>query len=109
VLLLLLQSEEVEWDYAPTGSNVCSGAKTPFDEAALVFLGKSPNRIGPVNSKALYVEYQDATFKKQVVSPAIPCAYVKKISPCCAHKQHKLRAEGYVAVTFVRTARGAGG
>ena len=67
--VLFLQSEEVEWDYAPTGGNVCSGAKTPFDEAALVFLGKSPNRIGPVNTKAMYVEYSDASFKKQVVSP----------------------------------------
>jgi hypothetical protein len=58
-----LQSEEDAWNYAQTGGNMCSGRKTPFDDAALVFLGKSPDRIGPVNIKARYVEYTDATFK----------------------------------------------
>lgn len=56
------QSQEDNWNYAQTGGNMCSGRKTPFDEAALVFLGKSPDRIGPVNVKARYVEYTDATF-----------------------------------------------
>ena len=62
---------------------MCSGAKTPFDEAALVFLGKSPNRIGPVNSKALYVEYSDASFKKQVVRPTCLVAHKQNFGNAC--------------------------
>ncbi len=53
-------AEEVDWDYAPAGSDLMMG--TPFDEAAEVFVQPGPSRIGSVYHKARYVEYTDATF-----------------------------------------------
>ena len=53
----------------PTGSNLCSGLNTSFIPDALVYLTKSPDRIGRVSIKARYVEYTDATFK----TPRVCC------------------------------------
>jgi hypothetical protein len=46
-----LQAEEGPWNYVPVGGNLCSGRKTAFIPDALVFLEKTPARIGNVNIK----------------------------------------------------------
>jgi hypothetical protein len=46
-----LQAEEGAWNYVPAGGNLCSGRKTAFIPDALVFLEKTPARIGSTNIK----------------------------------------------------------
>jgi manganese oxidase len=53
-------ADEVEWDYAPSGSNGITGE--PFGEEESVFVASGRDRIGDVYRKALYREYTDATF-----------------------------------------------
>ena len=55
-----VQADEVEWDYAPTGSNQVTGQ--PFDAEADVFVKSGPGRIGSTYTKCLYQEYTDSTF-----------------------------------------------
>lgn len=55
-----IAADEVEWDYAPLGFNAITGL--PFDDAANVFVGNGPDRIGSKYIKALYREYTDETF-----------------------------------------------
>lgn len=45
------QAEEGAWNYVPAGGNLCSGRKTAFIPDALVFLEKTPARIGSTNIK----------------------------------------------------------
>ena len=45
------QAEEGPWNYVPAGGNLCSGRKTAFIPDALVFLEKTPARIGSTNIK----------------------------------------------------------
>src|SRR6187455_3888655 len=52
-----IAADEVQWDYAPTGSNQVTGE--PFDDAANVFVQQGDDRIGKVYIKALYREYTD--------------------------------------------------
>lgn len=55
-----IAADEVDWDYAPQGRNLITGA--PFDDAANVFVRPGPQRVGSVYRKALYREYTDGTF-----------------------------------------------
>ena len=55
-----IAADMVDWDYAPSGKNQITGE--PFDDAANVFVGAGPGRIGRVYRKALYREYTDNTF-----------------------------------------------
>jgi FtsP/CotA-like multicopper oxidase with cupredoxin domain len=56
-----IAAEEVDWDYAPDGSNVAMGR--PFNDEEKVFVeGNGRDRIGSVYRKALYHEYTDETF-----------------------------------------------
>ena len=55
-----IAADEVDWDYAPSGSNQITGR--PFGDAENVFVANGKNRIGKVYRKALYREYTDATF-----------------------------------------------
>src|SRR5512140_2514741 len=57
-----IAADEVEWDYAPTGSNRITGQ--PFEGDALTFVQNGPDRIGKVYRKAVYREYTDATFNR---------------------------------------------
>ncbi|XP_030304661.1 coagulation factor VIII isoform X1 [Calypte anna] len=57
-----IAAEEMDWDYAPMkpvslDRNITS-----------LFLESGPQRIGSKYKKVMYVEYQDATFKKRKVS-----------------------------------------
>lgn len=55
-----IAAEEVEWDYAPSGRDLVTGAD--FGDKAKVFVERGPDRIGRVYTKALYREYVDGTF-----------------------------------------------
>lgn len=59
-----LSVDEVEWDYAPTGENVCYGR--PFDEQERVFTEKAANRVGTVYRKAVFRQYANAKFQARV-------------------------------------------
>ena len=56
-----IAADEVEWDYAPTGTNVTFGR--PFNAEEKWYMEPGPTRIGRRVKKALYREYTDATFK----------------------------------------------
>ncbi|XP_069753512.1 ceruloplasmin isoform X2 [Narcine bancroftii] len=61
---------EIEWNYAPSGKNIIAGIKFEKDEHASVFLKRGPTRIGSVYKKAVYLEYTDGNYTKEVVKPA---------------------------------------
>ena len=62
-----IQAEEVVWNYAPLGADACSGEA--FDEAAAVMTVHSNLSIGAEAIKAIYRQYEDATFSKRVEQP----------------------------------------
>ena len=62
-----IAADPVQWDYAPSGINQITGQ--PFDDAANVFVGDGPDRIGKVYTKSLYREYTDATFATRKPRP----------------------------------------
>ncbi len=41
-----IQAEEVNWDYAPSGRDMCSGSAQPYDELAASYLKPSNTRFG---------------------------------------------------------------
>uniref|UniRef100_A0A8C2TIF7 Coagulation factor VIII n=1 Tax=Coturnix japonica TaxID=93934 RepID=A0A8C2TIF7_COTJA len=51
-----IAAEEVDWDYAPVKNT------------SRLFLESGPQRIGSKYKKVMFVEYEDATFKKRKVS-----------------------------------------
>jgi Multicopper oxidase len=53
-------ADEVEWDYAASGKNLCSGEV--FSDAEKVFTAAGPNRPGSRYVKAKYSAYEDSTF-----------------------------------------------
>lgn len=60
--------DEVEWNYAPMGSDQITGE--PFDDTANVFVQSGPDRIGSTYLKALYREYTNASFSTLKQVPA---------------------------------------
>ncbi len=56
-----IAADQVFWDYAPAGRDRITGA--PFDDAAKVFVGRGPGRIGSRYLKAIYRGYTDASFR----------------------------------------------
>ncbi|XP_054712431.1 LOW QUALITY PROTEIN: ferroxidase HEPHL1-like [Uloborus diversus] len=59
---IFIASEEVEWNYAPSGFNFLSGTNLTDDSYSAPFFTKGPHRIGGTYRKAVYREYTDATF-----------------------------------------------
>ena len=55
-------ANELEWDYAPAGTDEITGE--PFTADANVFVENGPNRIGSKYIKSLYQEYTNASFTK---------------------------------------------
>ena len=53
-------SDEVQWDYAPSGRDQAMGMD--FDDIGKAITQSGPHRIGRVYKKAVYHEYTDATF-----------------------------------------------
>jgi hephaestin len=63
-----IAADEVNWDYAPSGKNLITGAA--FDDTANVFVGAGPDREGSVYKKSQYREYTDANFTQLKPRPA---------------------------------------
>jgi manganese oxidase len=63
-----IAADEVAWNYAPSETNMFTGA--PFDEAANKFVQAGPDRIGATYMKCLYHGYTDAKFIQQITRPA---------------------------------------
>ncbi|KNE63419.1 hypothetical protein AMAG_08550 [Allomyces macrogynus ATCC 38327] len=59
-------AEEVEWDYAPTGTNIFSNTPIDDDDGSSVYTKQDTGRIGRKYKKAIYNQYTDASFKTQV-------------------------------------------
>ena len=57
-----IAADPVDWDYAPDGVNAISGAS--FDEDEDVFVRQGEHRIGKTYRKALYREYESASFSE---------------------------------------------
>ena len=92
-----ISSDEVAWNYAPTGLNQITGA--PFDTVAKTYLERGPRRVGPVYLKCLYRAYTDATFTTVAPRPAQD-AYLGLLGPV-------IRAEvgDTIQVSFRNTCR----
>uniref|UniRef100_A0AAZ3RBS8 ferroxidase n=1 Tax=Oncorhynchus tshawytscha TaxID=74940 RepID=A0AAZ3RBS8_ONCTS len=60
---------EIQWDYAPTGKNIILNKLLKEDEHAATFLERGPQRIGSVYKKAVYLQYTDATYTKEITKP----------------------------------------
>lgn len=56
-----IAADEVEWDYAPSGTNLIEGR--PFTDDEKAFMEPGPTVIGRKSKKAVYREYTDGTFK----------------------------------------------
>uniref|UniRef100_A0A674AX89 ferroxidase n=2 Tax=Salmo trutta TaxID=8032 RepID=A0A674AX89_SALTR len=61
--------QEIQWDYAPAGKNIILNKLLKEDEHAAVFLERGPQRIGSVYKKAVYLQYTDATYTKEITKP----------------------------------------
>jgi hephaestin len=61
-------ADPVDWDYAPSGQNLISGAE--FSPLEQNWVGQGPDRIGRVYRKALYRAYTDSTFSELKARPA---------------------------------------
>ena len=58
-----IAADEVDWDYAPDGTNVMMGR--PFNDEENVFVeANGVDRVGSTYKKALYREYTDGTFQQ---------------------------------------------
>ncbi|XP_036602582.1 ferroxidase HEPHL1 isoform X1 [Trichosurus vulpecula] len=57
------------WDYVPQGKNVITGKSFSEDKLATLFLERGPNRIGNVYKKAIYRQYTDGTYSKEIPKP----------------------------------------
>lgn len=63
-----IAADEVDWNYAPSGTNLITGE--PFDATANVFVGAGRDRNGSVYKKSQYREYTDASFTTLKARPA---------------------------------------
>src|SRR5215510_11428059 len=61
-------ADEVDWNFAPTGTDKMMGM--PFMGDGKMFTERGPHRIGTVYRKALYREYTDETFSTLKPRPA---------------------------------------
>jgi len=73
-----ISSDEVVWDYAPTGRDQITGK--PFDGTSRTYVANGPHRIGSKYVKCLYRGYRDATFTTPVERPASE-AYLGLMGP----------------------------
>ncbi|XP_043913130.1 hephaestin [Protopterus annectens] len=68
--LYYLCIKEIEWNYAPTGRNVISDTNITLDQDASVFLQQGRDRIGSIYKKAVYKQYSDGTYTREIQQPA---------------------------------------
>jgi hephaestin len=72
-----------EWDYAPAGGDMCSGALANYTEAGAALMEAGPDRIGSKYLKARFVEFMDASFATRKV-PGAPPGSPLRLPPGCA-------------------------
>ncbi|KAK9962618.1 hypothetical protein ABG768_007975 [Culter alburnus] len=60
---------EETWDYAPSRRNLINNRSTDQEEHASVFLSNGPTRIGSVYKKAVYRQYTDDSYSKEIPKP----------------------------------------
>ncbi|XP_028855794.1 ceruloplasmin [Denticeps clupeoides] len=58
--------KEIQWDYAPSGINQIHNRTIKDDEHARMLLERGENRIGRTYKKAVYVQYTDASYQKEI-------------------------------------------
>jgi len=63
-----IAADTVDWNYAPSGTNLITGEA--FGDTENVFVANGPDRIGSTYTKSLYREYTDGTFTKLKAVPA---------------------------------------
>jgi len=63
-----ISADQVNWNYAPQGTNEITGE--PFDDVADTYVKSGPGRIGSRYVKCLYRGYTDATFGHRITRPA---------------------------------------
>ncbi len=63
-----ISADQVDWDYAPLGTNEITGK--PFDDVADTYVKSGPGRIGSKYRKCLYRGYTDGTFSQRLKRPA---------------------------------------
>uniref|UniRef100_A0A673KXS9 Hephaestin n=1 Tax=Sinocyclocheilus rhinocerous TaxID=307959 RepID=A0A673KXS9_9TELE len=61
--------KEIQWDYAPSGTNLIQNKTIEEDEEARVFLERGEQRIGRLYKKAVYLQYTDATYRQEIEKP----------------------------------------
>ncbi|KAM4629444.1 ceruloplasmin isoform 2-T2 [Polymixia lowei] len=64
-----IRIEETQWNYAPSGMNLIQNLTLQQDEEASVFLARGSQRIGSIYKKAVYKQYTDATYMREVEKP----------------------------------------
>jgi manganese oxidase len=62
-----IKAEEVDWDYAPAGQNLCTGQA--FGDEENVFVANTTNRVGSIYRKAVFRRYTDQSFDTPVPHP----------------------------------------
>ena len=60
-----IAADEVNWNYAPTGTNMITGVQLANDSVASIYTISGKDRIGSTYLKCLYRGYTDATFTKK--------------------------------------------
>jgi FtsP/CotA-like multicopper oxidase with cupredoxin domain len=63
-----IAADEVNWDFAPSGSNQIGGR--PFDDVERPFVEAQAHSVGKVAMKAIYREYTDSSFTNLKPRPA---------------------------------------
>jgi multicopper oxidase len=63
-----ISADQVNWNYAPQGTNEITGE--PFDDVADTYVKTGPGRIGSTYRKCLYRGYTDGTFSQRIKRPA---------------------------------------
>src|SRR4249920_1560495 len=63
-----ISADQVDWDYAPLGTNEITGK--PFDDVADTYVKNGPGRIGSKYEKCLYRGYTDGSFTQREARPA---------------------------------------
>ncbi len=63
-----IAADEVNWDFAPSGSNQIGGR--PFDNVERPFVEAQAHSVGKVATKAIYREYTDSSFTSLKPRPA---------------------------------------
>ncbi|KAJ8367968.1 hypothetical protein SKAU_G00079960 [Synaphobranchus kaupii] len=61
--------KEETWNYAPSGKNRITGIPVAEDKHASVFLQQDQHRIGSVYKKAVYREFADLNYDREIVKP----------------------------------------